>query len=93
MLTNKLQCKPIEGHDLPLKELEKQLKGVKIGETQAELIEIEVMEYVPNEIKETDEILSMLLPNQLKKGTMNFIEVEDLRTITTLGINHPKSEK
>ena len=32
----------------------------------------------------------MLLPNQLKKGTMNFIEVEDLKRPPT--VEHPKTQ-
>jgi len=34
-----------------------------------------------NEISDTNEILSMLMPNQLKKPTMHFLEVEDLKSI------------
>jgi len=42
---------------------------------------VENIESVPCEIANTNELLSMLLPNQLKKGTMQFLEVEDLTNL------------
>ncbi len=35
------------------------------------------------QIENKDDILSMILPNQLKKPTMDFLEVEDIHTIRT----------
>ena len=42
------------------------------------MIEVQNIESIPSEIQEADDILSMLMPNQLRKATMHFIEVEDL---------------
>ena len=77
-LAQKLQCRPIEGHDMPLGELQRQLQRQAHGETQAQIIEVQNIESIPCEIPEADDILSMLMPNSLRKATMHFIEVEDL---------------
>ena len=45
------------------------------------MLEVQVLEAIENEIKDPDLMLSMLLPNQLKKGTMQFLEVEDIKTV------------
>ena len=42
-------------------------------------------------MKNEEEILSMLIPNQLKRATMDFIEVEDLKTIK-VSANAPKTQ-
>ena len=80
-MAHKLQCKPIEGYDIPLSELQKQLQNQQTGETKAKLLEIENIEGIQQEISDTEEILSMLMPNQLKKPSMQFLEVEDIRAL------------
>lgn len=52
------------------------------------MLEVEVIEREENEIHQADEILSMLLPNQLKRATMQFLEVDDIRYV---GAMPPKS--
>jgi hypothetical protein len=54
-------------------------------------LEVENLEGIDNEISDTEEILSMLLPNQLKKPTMTFLEVENIRNLR-LPTDAPKTE-
>ena len=62
-LAQKLQCRPIEGHDLPLGELQRQQLARQREEgVSAEVIDIENIEEIPCEIQQADDILSMLLP-------------------------------
>lgn len=46
-----------------------------------------------NEITEADQILSMLLPNQLRRATMQFIEVEDLMSVKAQNVIKSQSAK
>lgn len=49
---------------MPLLDLQRDLQNVANGQGgRAQLLEVEVIERVENEITQTDEILSMLLPN------------------------------
>lgn len=90
LLQSKLQCKPIEGHDIPLGQLQKEIQSQLVGNSSAHLLEVEVIEKIENEISETDQLLSMLLPNQLRKATMQFLEVETLKSV---GIAPPPKTK
>lgn len=45
---------------------------------------------MPNEIKNSDLLLSMLMPNQLKKNTMEFLDVEDIKAIKD--VKPPKTQ-
>ena len=57
MLAQKLQCRPIEGHDIPLAQLQQDIQG------SSALLEVEVIEKIENEISDSEQLLSMLLPN------------------------------
>jgi len=67
------------------------LQNQQTGETQAKLLEIENIEDIQQEISDTEEILSMLMPNQLKKPSMHFLEVEDIRSLRVQA-EPPKTE-
>ncbi|CDW91304.1 UNKNOWN [Stylonychia lemnae] len=93
VLAQKIQCKPIEGHDLPISELQrKTLSDLDGSSTQkAQLITVENLNSLyPNEIKPEEQILSMLLPNQLKKNTMEFLDIEDIKTVKD--VKPPKTQ-
>ena len=82
MLAQKLDCRPIEGHDLPLGDLQKSLHSSALAKGHV-LLEVQNIESTENEIKESEKILTMLMPNQLKANTMEFLEVSDIREIRT----------
>jgi hypothetical protein len=44
---------------------------------------VQNIDAIDNEIKDGDVILSMLMPNQLKKNTMEFLDIEDIKVVKT----------
>jgi hypothetical protein len=55
------------------------------------LLEIENIEMsAPNEIKNDQLILSMLVPGALRKNEMEFLEVEDIQSI--IDVKAPKTQ-
>lgn len=89
LVAEKLQCRPIQGHDLPLSSLSmKQVTSStqKLGMGGAQLVEVENLDKVQMPelpepgppLPESELILRSLLPNQLKAPSMVFIEEEDL---------------
>ena len=87
LAAERLQCKPIHGHDIPLIQLQSKTRE-KVGLGGAEIVEVEnldnVATYIENEdmqnnkLKDEASILDMLLPTQLKAPTMTFIETEEI---------------
>ena len=87
LAAERLQCKPIQGHDIPLIQLQTNTRE-KVGLGGAEIIEVEQLDniktYIENEniqnnkLKEEASVLDMLLPTQLKAPTMQFLETEEL---------------
>ena len=89
LVAEKLQCKPIQGHDLPLSALSmRQSTGSvgKVGMGGAMLVEVENMDKVQlpqlpepgPPLPDSELILRSLLPTSLQAPTMNFIEESDL---------------
>lgn len=87
MLANRLQCKPIEGHDIPFADIQRAIQGERSGlqsVNKAQLLDVQNIESMSgNEITNGEQILQMLMPGQLKKNTMEFLDVEDIRDIKT----------
>jgi hypothetical protein len=84
IVAERLQCKPIHGHDLPLSALQ----GSQNAQN-AVLLEVEHLDHVESEpikappvLDDDQKILSMLLPQSLKQPEMVFIEEEDLDSQT-----------
>lgn len=82
LAAEKLDCRPIKGHDYPLSRsgLSSQKK---VGLGGAEIVEVMNMDKFEEPLKHSDSscsygILEMLLPNQLKAPEMVFIEEDDI---------------
>ena len=71
LVAERLQCKPIQGHDLPLSSLQSAVRE-QVGLGGAELIEVENLESIAaekyaeasnsNKLKDEASVLEMLLP-------------------------------
>eukprot|EP00347_Sterkiella_histriomuscorum_P000438 403375862 len=96
ILAQNLDCKPIEGHDLPFSDLQKTIsQDIKNQQRfQAQLLEVDNLESnLPNEIKQSEEILKMLIPSALKKPKMEFLDVEELQTVKTVSAPQTQAQK
>ena len=84
LAAERLDCRPIRGHDFPLGQ-EKQRERVGLG--GAELVEVGNLDrFDPGldanpqkaKLNDDDKLLQMLLPSQLKAPEMAFIEEDDI---------------
>ena len=87
LAAEKLDCKPIKGHDFPLASKNVSKNQQKVGLGGAELVEVVNMDTFnltldPNpqkaELTDHDKMLQMLLPSQLKAPKMAFLDEDDI---------------
>lgn len=94
MVAETLQCKPIQGHDLPLADLQKSTRNGELAkggqQGGAELLEVTHLDNFRHvqiesaskpKLADEDQILHMLLPNTLQAPCMDFISCEDISSL------------